>query len=131
MHELDVRQGEASCGIVRHRESAEFAGTHGKFWEMHDGIYANQDKLNHGGLARPLLMALVEALGLSPAELRDALANGKYAPKVRSDFIGGVRGGANGTPSFFTNGRRHDGAFEYADLLAAIESELLHARAAP
>jgi protein-disulfide isomerase len=112
-------------------ETAEFAGAHGKFWEMHDGIYVNQDKLNHGGFALPLLMALAEALGLSPAELRDALANGEYAPKVRSDFIGGVRSGVNGTPTFFINGRRHDGTFEYADLVAAIESELAHARATP
>jgi protein-disulfide isomerase len=67
-------------------ESAEFAGAHDRFWEMHDGIYENQEQL---GL--PLFFALAEALGLSEAALRDALATGVYAPKVRADFLGGVQ----------------------------------------
>jgi protein-disulfide isomerase len=104
-------------------ESAEFAGAHRRFWEMHDGLFENQDRL---GL--PLLFALVGALGLSELELRAALANGTYAPKVRSDFLGGVRSGVNGTPSFFVNGVRHDGTYAFDELVAAIELRL-HARA--
>ena len=104
-------------------ESAEFAGAHGRFWEMHDGIFENQDRL---GL--PLLFALAGALGLSELELRAALANGTYAPKVKGDFLGGVRSGVNGTPSFFINGVRHDGTYAFDDLVAAIELRL-HARA--
>ncbi len=45
-----------------------------------------------------------------------------FRPKVRSDFTGGVRSGVNGTPTFFINGQRHDGPFEYEDLLEAIEA---------
>jgi protein-disulfide isomerase len=104
-------------------ESAEFAGAHGRFWEMHDGLYENQDRL---GL--PLLFALAEALGLSELELRAALVNGTYAGKVRSDFLGGVRSGVNGTPAFFINGLRHDGTYAFDDLVAAINSHL-YARA--
>jgi protein-disulfide isomerase len=100
-------------------ESAEFAGAHGRFWEMHDGIYENQDRL---GL--PLLFALAEALGLSEPDLRAALLNGTYAPKVKRDFLGGVRSGVNGTPSFFINGVRHDGTYAFDDLFAAIELQL-------
>ncbi len=103
-------------------EAAEYAGAHGRFWEMHDGIYENQDRL---GL--PLLFALVGALGLSESGLRAALVNGEYAPKVRSDFLGGVRSGVNGTPAFFINGRRHDGSYAFEDLTAAIEAPL-HAK---
>jgi protein-disulfide isomerase len=106
-------------------ESAEFAGAHGRFWEMHDGIYENQDRL---GL--PLLFALAGALGLSEPDLRAALASGTYAPKVRRDFLGGVRSGVNGTPTFFINGARHDGTFAFDDLVAAIELQL-YARAQP
>jgi protein-disulfide isomerase len=102
-------------------ESAEFAGAHGRFWEMHDGIYENQDQL---GL--PLLFALVSALGLSEAELREALVNGTYTDKVKSDFLGGVRSGVNGTPSFFINGRRHDGAYAFGDLVSAVDANLHH-----
>jgi protein-disulfide isomerase len=100
-------------------ESAEFAGAHGRFWEMHDGIYENQDRL---GL--PLLFALAGALGLSEASLREALVNGTYAEKVKGDFLGGVRSGVNGTPSFFINGRRHDASYAFRDLAAAVEANL-------
>jgi protein-disulfide isomerase len=100
-------------------ESAEYAGAHGRFWEMHDGIYENQDRLGV-----PLLFALVGMLGLSEEGLREALVNGTYAPKVRADFLGGVRSGVNGTPTFFINGERHDGSYEFDDLVAAIEAYL-------
>jgi protein-disulfide isomerase len=40
---------------------------------------------------------------------------------VRSDFIGGVRSGVNGTPKFFINGVRHDGAYDYASLVAGTQ----------
>ena len=86
---------------------------------MHDGIYENQDQL---GL--PLLFALAGTLGLSESDLRNALASGEYAPKVRADFLGGVRSGVNGTPSFFINGARHDGTYEFDELVAAIDLRL-------
>jgi protein-disulfide isomerase len=100
-------------------ESAEFAGAHGRFWEMHDGIFENQDRL---GL--PLLFALANALSLSEATLREALVNGTYAEKVKSDFLGGVRSGVNGTPSFFINDRRHEGSYAFGDLVSAVEANL-------
>jgi protein-disulfide isomerase len=102
-------------------ETAEYAGAHGLFWEMHDGIYANQDRL---GL--PLLFVLAGQLGLSEEGLRDALATRKYAPKPQNDFLGGVRSGVNGTPTFFINGRRHDGSYAFEDLVMAINQ---HAQA--
>jgi protein-disulfide isomerase len=96
-------------------ESAEFAAAHERFWEMHDGIFENQRAL---GL--PLLAELAESLGLSAADLQDALATSKYTERVREDFLGGVRSGVNGTPTFFINGHRHDGPFEREDLVQAI-----------
>jgi protein-disulfide isomerase len=103
-------------------ESAEFAGANGMFWEMHDAIYENQDRL---GL--PLLFALAGALGLSETRLREALASRQFLPKVRSDFSGGVRSGVNGTPTFFINGVRHEGSYSLDDLTEAIEAHL-HAK---
>lgn len=98
-------------------ETAEFAGAHGRFWQMHDGLYENQDSLGV-----PLFVALAAALDLSELGLRTALENGTYAPKVRSDFIGGVRSGVNGTPTFFIDGGRHDGSLDFADLITAIKA---------
>ena len=100
-------------------ESAEFAGAHRRFWEMHNGLYESQDRLGP-----PLLFELAEALGLPQSELRISIATEKYAPKIKSDFLGRVRSGVNGTPSFFVNGRQHGGSFEFADLVSAIEPHL-------
>jgi protein-disulfide isomerase len=97
-------------------ETAEFAGAHGTFWEMHDGLFENQDRL--GG---PLYAKLAQEMSLSPAELRQALEEGKYKNRVRADFSSGVRSGVNGTPTFFINGKRHDGPFDYESLVLAIE----------
>ena len=103
-------------------ETAEFAGAHRLFWEMHDGIYENQERLSP-----QLLFALANALGLSDAELRDVLLSEKYGPKIKSDFLSGVRSGVNGTPTFFINGQQHLGTYAPEDLRLAIESHL-HAR---
>jgi protein-disulfide isomerase len=100
-------------------ETAEFAGAKGKFWEMHDLLFENQNRL--GG---PLYLALAKELGLSPASLRQALEAQEYAGRVRADFKGGVRSGVNGTPTFFVNGRRHDGPFDFDDLARAIEEAI-------
>lgn len=97
-------------------ETAEFAGAGGKFWEMHDLLLQNQSSLS---LA--LFQALAGQLGLSAAELLEALQRKDYEARVRADFSGGVRSGVNGTPTFFINGQRHNGSFEYQDLLEAIE----------
>jgi protein-disulfide isomerase len=100
-------------------EAAEFAAARGRFWEMHDGIFEHQDVL---GL--PLLLELAEKLGLSDESLSRALNDGEFAARVREDFMGGVRSGVNGTPTFFINGRRHDGPFEHADLIESIGAHL-------
>jgi protein-disulfide isomerase len=100
-------------------ESAEFVGAQGRFWEMHDGIFENQDQL---GL--PLLFALVSALGLSESELREALVTGAFRDKVRADFRGGATSGVTGTPTFFINGLRHDGSYAFEHLAAAVEANL-------
>lgn len=98
-------------------ETAEFAAAHGKFWEMHDAIYENQQSLSV-----ELLVELAETLGLSGEALAKSLESQQYAEKVRADFTGGVRSGVNGTPTFFINGHRHDAPFDYEDLVAGIEA---------
>ena len=101
-------------------ETAEFAGAHGLFWEMHDDLYENQQ-----ALGPPLYIELAEALELPEGALIEALEKRTYRPRVRSDFMGGLRSGVNGTPTFFINGRRHDGSYAFVDLVAAIDAELL------
>jgi protein-disulfide isomerase len=100
-------------------ETAEFAGTHGKFWEMHDLLFESQNRL--GG---ELFEELAKRLKLASADLLTALEKREFLARVRTDFAGGVRSGVNGTPTFFVNGQRHDAPFEYVDLVAAIEAVL-------
>ena len=100
-------------------EAAEFAGTHGKFWEMHDQLYQHQDELG-----TPLYLAAAVSLGLDGAGMRAALAGQTYSSVIEGDFNGGVCNGVNGTPAFFINGQRHDGSYEYEELRAAIEVQL-------
>jgi protein-disulfide isomerase len=98
-------------------ETAEFAGAHDRFWEAHDLLYENQPLLGP-----PLYAATVKALGLSEADLLQALADGTYLPKVKADFDGGLRSGVNGTPTFFVNGHRHLGGYDLGSLAEAIEA---------
>jgi protein-disulfide isomerase len=97
-------------------ETAEFAAAHGKFWEMHDLLFENQERLNPG-----LLMELATRIGLSAPALSMALDEGLFAERVRSDFSGGVRSGVNGTPTFFLNGERYDGSWEFPELLLTLD----------
>jgi len=97
-------------------ETGEFAGAHGRFWEMHDSLYENQERLS-----LPLLFELADALSLSVPDLQQALQKHEFLPRVRNDFMGGVRSGVNGTPTFFINGVRHDGSYTSEDLTAAID----------
>jgi protein-disulfide isomerase len=98
-------------------ETAEFAGAHGRFWEMHAALFANGAQLSG-----PVLLALAERLGLDQRDLRAALSNGTYLAKVESDLAGGIRSGVNGTPCFFVNGQRHDAAWDAMTLADAIEA---------
>ena len=100
-------------------EAAEAAGAQGRFWPMHDTIYENQDALEEEDL-----MAYAEQVGLDLDRFQLELFQGVYAPRVREDFLSGVRSGVNGTPTFFINGRRHDGPWDLPSLVAAIVSNL-------
>ena len=96
-------------------EAAEAASAQGRFWEMHDYLYEHQQQL--GG---DHLLAYAQALGLDRKRFDHELADNVYAPRVRDDFMSGVRSGVNGTPTFFINGVRYDGSQDLDSLLAAV-----------
>ena len=96
-------------------EVAEFAAAQGRFWKMHDLLFENQD-----GLGEALFVELSEALGLSAQQLLSAVNGRTYRARIQADFSGGVRSGVNGTPTFFINGERHDGPFDFLSLSDAI-----------
>ena len=97
-------------------EAAEAASSQGRFWEMHDLLYENQRRLDDQDLH-----AYAEQLGLDVDRFDKELAEHVRAPRVREDFMSGVRSGVNGTPSFYVNGVRHDDSYDLETLLAALE----------
>jgi formate-nitrite transporter family protein len=102
----------------RAAEAAEAAGTQRRFWDMHDLLFDGQDALEDDDLA-----AYASELGLDVERFALELVEGTHRPRVREDFVSGVRSGVNGTPSFFINGRRHDGSWDEDTLAAAIVTE--------
>jgi protein-disulfide isomerase len=98
-------------------EAAEAAGAQGRFWPMHDMLFANQHALDEAHL-----VAYAGALGLDQKRFVKELVGRMHQRKVREDFLSGVRSGVNGTPTFFINGIRHNGSFDFPILLAAVEA---------
>ena len=101
-------------------EVAEFAETQGKFWEMHDLLFANQENLSES-----VIQSLVRDLGLSDSKMSLARSSGTLKSRIKADFAGGIRSGVNGTPTFFLNGDRYDGPTDYKSLLALMEQVLI------
>ena len=97
-------------------EAAEAAGAQGKFWEMHDALYENQDALADNDLVQ-----LAVTLGLDAARVASELTEHTHAARVHEDFMSGARSGVNGTPTFFINGLRHDAEIDLETMLAAVE----------
>jgi len=97
-------------------EAAEAGAAQGKFWEMHDMLYEHQRALDDAHL-----LQYAKELGLDVERARRELESGTYADRVRSDFRSGVRSGVNGTPTFFVNGQRLDGPWDFEGLMAAVE----------
>jgi protein-disulfide isomerase len=93
--------------------AAEAANLQGKFWEMHDAIYENQQELNEN-----FLMKLAEKLNLNIPQFEKDLKSIELSEKIDADFESGIISGVNGTPSFFVNGKKFNGGAE--DLLQLL-----------
>ena len=96
-------------------EAAEAAAAQGRFWQMHDSILQQQSELG-----TDLLHQLALKIKLDVVQFSADIEARRYRPRVKRDFMGGMRSGVAGTPTFFINGRRYEGALEHAALLSAI-----------
>jgi protein-disulfide isomerase len=82
---------------------------------MHDLLFENQQHLDD-----ELLFGLAAKIGLSAHKLRRSIASESYRERINDDFRRGIRSGVNGTPTFFINGIRHNGPFDFDTLLRAF-----------
>lgn len=97
-------------------EATESAAAQGHFWEMHDAIFESNDVLELG-----TLVSTAEEIGLDGEAVETAMEQRQYAERIQRDVDGGMESGVHGTPTFFINGRRHEGSFAYEELVEAIE----------
>ncbi len=96
---------------------AEAAGLQGKFWEMHNLIFDNQDLLDDEGI----FADFANQLGLDSEQLMRDMDSDDIQEKVATDFESGIRSGVNGTPTFFINGTIADYERTYESLMKMIE----------
>jgi protein-disulfide isomerase len=107
-------------------EATHCAGDQGKYWEMHDRLFANQREL-----ARPDLSKHAQAIGLNVSTFDQCLDSGKSVARVRKDVAEAEKLQANGTPTFFVGltdgnssqikGTRIVGAVPYQTFKEAID----------
>jgi Na+/H+ antiporter NhaA len=105
-------------------EAAEAAAAQGAFWPFHDALLTHQDDLSPRGLARR-----AEEAGLDLERFWNDLRRHEHSERIADDVATADASGVAGTPSFFINGRRHDGAYDVATLTAAVRSARTRARA--
>ena len=104
-------------------EAAEAAASQGAFWEMHDKLLDHQDQLTERDLGR-----YVTELGLDGERFWDDLRDRAHALRVEEDVASADVSGVAGTPTFFINGRRHQGAYDIETLTDAVRKARQRAR---
>jgi protein-disulfide isomerase len=113
----DFPLDELHPGASLAAEAGNCAMDQNKFWEFHDALFAHQ-----GDFTVDKLTATAEGLGLRADTFETCLTSGKYTHEVQNDLTDGVNAGVAGTPTFFVNGVKAEGAVPYA-----IFKELLQA----
>jgi protein-disulfide isomerase len=101
-------------------EAAMAADAQGKFWEMHDKLFANQQALDRATYEKH-----AQEIGLNMDKFKADLDSGKYKAAINADVqYGNTLGGGMGTPTFFINGRKISGAMPIDSFTALVDEEL-------
>ncbi|MFT3827674.1 MAG: DsbA family protein [Chitinophagaceae bacterium] len=96
---------------------AESAAAQGKFWPVHDLIFEHQNQLSVKSL-----LSYATKSGVDIAQLEEDMTSDAVINKVETDIEGGLRSGVNGTPTFFVNGKRYEGDYEYEAFKEFLEA---------
>jgi Na+/H+ antiporter NhaA len=98
-------------------EASEAAAAQGAFWDMHDLLLDHQDLLTP-----PDLVGYAAQLGLDTERFQDDLRRHTAGSRIAEDVDSADLSGVSGTPTFFINGRRHQGAYDIATLSSAVRT---------
>lgn len=107
-------------------EASECAKEQGKYWELHDKIFEEQEKLGEGTVQFGVsdIKKWAKEIGLNQNQFNECLDSGEYKSEVEKDAADGATAGVNGTPTVFVNGKKIVGAQPFSVFKAAIEAEL-------
>jgi len=146
--EPDIRSRLVNTGQVRfrfidfplqmHRNTraahlaAWCAGDQGKFWEMHDVLFQNQDRWNGEVTSRPsgTLENLATQIGLNVDQYNACMESRKFAPQIQANVEEGIRRGIGSTPTFIIGTTQVSSALPYDEFKKHVDAALAKARAA-
>ncbi len=97
--------------------AAEIAASDGKFWEMHDLLFENQNALDDY-----YLLEYARKLGINAAEFETDFGKDRFYQKVKDDYDSGLENKVEGTPTFFVNGEAFDGNWMTSEFIEYLES---------
>jgi Na+/H+ antiporter NhaA len=104
-------------------EAAEAASAQDAFWPVYDAFLAHQDALTPRDIDR-----IASDLGLDTKRFWSEVRQHDHAPRIAEDVASADASGVSGTPTFFINGRRHQGAYDIETLSAAVKAARNRAR---
>src|SRR5262245_40293992 len=134
LHQIEKEYGDKVRVVFRHNplpfhgdaplaaEAAVAAQAQGKFWEMHDKLFANQQNIKRADLEK-----YAGELGLDVGKFKAALDSGAGKAQVEADKKVAAQVGANGTPNFYIDGRNVVGAQPFDEFKKVIDDELARA----
>ncbi len=108
-------------------EASEAAGAQGKFWEMHDLLFKNQDQWADSSSPEPFFEQYAQVLGLNLTQFKDFVKNKKGDAAIQRDIAEGNKLGVNATPTIFINGKGISGLPTHDQLKARLDAALASA----
>ena len=105
-------------------KASESASLQGKFWEMHDVIYAHQTDWSEGVDARNVFISYAQNIGLDVEKFKTNLDNPSIEQNILAEEKEGVKLGVNSTPSFFLNGKKLKNPATVEEFDALIKKEI-------
>ena len=105
-------------------EAAEAAGAQGKFWEMHNMLYARQNEWSGNPKALEMFASYAKELGLDVKAFMDSVNQKKFKDVIEKDLSDARALGVNSTPTFFINGEKFEGGLSFDAFKKKIDEKL-------
>lgn len=105
-------------------EASEAAGAQGKFWEMHDMLFENQNVWSESDNPLAIFTTYAQKLHLNIEQFLNDIKTEKYLGKIQKDRADGNKAGISGTPTYFLNGEQIVGYNSPSELQKILEKDI-------